>query len=126
MSVLAILTLGWIALAGSMALAALGAGWLTATITGAVLATAAVLLLRVWGAGTYVNDAGFVVRRVASGRAGRWREVTEITVGRTRVIIHTVDRSIPTNVARWSLDILGRQQAYEAEADRLIRWFDQQ
>ncbi|MFM8894908.1 MAG: hypothetical protein ACKOE2_05905, partial [Actinomycetales bacterium] len=79
-----------------------------------------------WGAGTYVTDAGFVVRRGASARAGRWRAVTEITVGRTRVIIHTVDRSIPTNVARWSLDILGRQQAYEAEADRLIRWFDQQ
>jgi hypothetical protein len=121
--ILVLATLAWVALAGSMVLAALGSTLAMAIIAGAVLASATAILLRAWSVGTYANDAGFAVRRALRTRAGRWSQVDGIEVGPRRTVIVQRDATIPTHIRRWSLDLLGRQEAYEAAADRLMRWY---
>lgn len=120
---LVVATLAWIALAGSMVIAALGTSLLVAVIAGAVLATATVVLLRAWTTGTFVNDAGFLVRRTWSTRTGHWPEVTAVDVGPSRVIIDCSGHLIGTHVRRWSLDLLGSREGYESDAERLMRWY---
>lgn len=120
------LTLGWVALAGSMVLAALGTEVAVALIAGAVLATVTVWVLRSWSVGTYVNDDGFVVRRTFTTRSGRWTEVTGIAIGPRRVRIAMAEHSISTHLARWSLDNLGSSQSYEMASDQFMRWYLEQ
>lgn len=119
-------TLAWVALAGSMVMAALGASLAVASIAGAILATSTLVLLRAWSRGTYVSDSGFCVRRAWSTRAGRWPEVTAVDVGPSQVVIECPAGRIGTHVRRWSMDILGSREGYEAAADRLMRWYLQQ
>lgn len=119
-------TLAWVALAGSMVMAALGAFLGVAAIAGAILASATLVLLRAWSQGTYVSDSGFCVRRAWSTRSGRWSEVTSVDVGPSLVVIECSDTSIGTHVRRWSLDVLGSQEGYEEAADRLMRWYLQE
>jgi len=123
---LALATLAWITLAGSMVMAALGTYVVVAAIAGAILATITIMLLRAWITGTFVNDAGFLVRRTWSTKTGLWSEVTAIDIGKSRVSITCSHVRIGTHVRRWSLDLLGSEEAYEAAADRLMRWYQQQ
>lgn len=123
---LALASAGLVTVAGSALLATLGAGPLITVLNSAAIASATLALLRGWTVGTYVNDAGFVVRQFWSTRSGRWEEVSDLVVEPDRVLLILAGKQIPTTVRRWSADTLGNQGRYRDAADVLNRWRHQQ
>jgi hypothetical protein len=123
---LVIASVGLVTLAGSALLAGLGAGLLITTLNSSVIASATLALLRGWAVGTYVNDAGFVVRRFWSTRSGRWSAVSDLLVEHDRVLIVLAGEPIPTTLSRWSVDILGSESRFHQAVDVLGRWLRQE
>ncbi len=99
-------------------LAALSLDDLTFTAGTALLGTAMVLLLlRAWVRGTYVNDHGYIVRRIFSDQRGRWIDIATVHQERgrifwDRIVLHRTDGTpIITQVGTRTLDTLLRPEA---------------
>lgn len=127
LALLVLLTLGWVSLAGSMMLAGIGQPIGLLLLAAGVLATSLIAVLRAWALGTYVDDRGFAVREFWRNRHGAWSTVAAVEVGEGQVRLLTRDEagtvtSITTHVRRWSVDLLGSRDGYQAAADRLCRW----
>lgn len=122
---LLVTSVGLVTLAGSALLAGLGAGLVIAFLNSSAIASATLALLRGWTVGTYVNDAGFVIRRFWSTRSGPWTAVSDLAFDHDRVLLVLAGERIPTTVCRWSADILGSESRYHQAADVLDRWLRQ-
>ncbi len=122
---LLVASVGLVTLAGSALLAGLGAGLVIAFLNSAAIASATLALLRGWTVGTYVNDAGFVIRRFWSTRSGPWSAVSDLVFERDRLLLVLAGERIPTTVSRWSADILGNEGRYHQAADVIDRWLRQ-
>ncbi|PHX60330.1 MAG: hypothetical protein CK552_06425 [Actinobacteria bacterium] len=92
-------------------------------ITGAVLASTVVILLRGWSIGTYVNDDAVVVRRMFSSAACPWSSVARIECSGQAVVLYLVDGSmIVTGIAMNSLDTWLRPSAHDAAVIAFENW----
>lgn len=116
----------------TVALAALAASAVTAAAGGPLALLAAVatataacswLLARSWAAGTWVSDAGAVVRRALQpARRVPWAQVSRIDEDRGRVTLVLRDGTrVRTHVSPWGLDYLGRPEARSMAASRIRR-----
>ncbi|GDX31296.1 hypothetical protein LBMAG15_02300 [Actinomycetes bacterium] len=115
---LLIIMLGGVALMGSA-----GAGPIPVLITGAVLASALLILLRGWSTGTYVNDAGFAIRRMFISHIEPWANLVGFDRTGERIVLHLTDGStIKTGIAKNSLDTWLRPSAYDAAAIAFENW----
>jgi hypothetical protein len=109
--------------AGVAIMAVAGAGVLPVLATGAVLASAVVLLLRGWSIGTYVNDDTMIVRRMFSSVVCRWSSVASIECSEHAVVLYLVDGSrILTSITANSLDTWLRPSAYDAAVIAFENW----
>ncbi|MDA3021797.1 MAG: hypothetical protein O2943_03885 [Actinomycetota bacterium] len=115
---LLLVMLGGVAIMGSA-----GAGLFPVLLTGAVLASALLVLLRGWSIGTYVNDAGFAIRRMFTSTIGSWSSVVNTDRTDGQVVLHLVDGStVSTHIARNSLDTWLRPSAYDAATISIENW----
>ncbi|CAB4835547.1 unannotated protein [freshwater metagenome] len=100
-----------------------GAGVLPVLATGAVLASAVVILLRGWSIGTYVNDEAMTVRRMFSSTACRWSNVDRVECSERAVVLYLADGSmILTSITVNSLDTWLRPTAYDAAVIAFENW----
>lgn len=121
--VLAVASLLLVTLAGSAIIAAAGTNWLLVIPVALILATLTVLMLRAWTVGTYVNDAGIAVQRLLRTVSARWDDVAAVYEEGGRVIVRTrAGRAFDTTIARRSLDILGRHEAFDMAKLQLQHW----
>jgi len=112
-----------VSLAASAVLAAVATNWLLVIPVAVLIATFTVLMLRAWTVGTYVNDAGLAVQRLLRTVSARWRDVEAVVDSDGRVQVRTRGgRVFETTIARRSLDILGRDEAYDMAKLQLQRW----
>ena len=115
---LLIIMLGGVAIMGSA-----GAGPIPVLITGAVLASALLILSRGWSTGTYVNDAGFAIRRMFISHVEPWANLVGFDRTGERIVLHLTDGStIKTGIAKNSLDTWLRPSAYDAAAIAFENW----
>ena len=120
---LALLTVAVAVLFGAQLLAAVGGPLWVMLATSALVAVIGLLLARAWVVGTYVNDAGFVVRRMLSATRGQWSEVRAVDDDGARVRLVLADGTwVRTHVARRGLDILGSAEAYDAARLALVHF----
>ena len=120
---LALLTVLVAVLFGGQLLAAVGGPVWVMLATSLLVAVIGLLLARAWVVGTYVNDAGFVVRRMLSSTRGSWSEVASVDDDGTQVRIAFTDgTSVRTHVARRGIDILGSAEVYDAARLQLVHF----
>lgn len=91
-------------------------------LLGLPLAAALWLLLRAWGAGTYVNDAGVKIAGVLRTTIAPWNDVVRVQRGGSRVVLTLRDRAdvVALNAAHpgwW-----GRSDDFDVAALALQRW----
>ena len=109
--------------AGVAIMAVAGADILPVLATGAVLASAVVILLRGWSIGTYVNDDTMIIRRMFSSAACRWSNVARVECSRRALVLYLVDGSmIVTSIRANSLDTWLRPSAYDAAMIAFENW----
>lgn len=122
-TVLALASLLLVSVAASAIIAAASTSWLLVIPVSVILATLTVLMLRAWTVGTYVNDAGIAVQRLLRTVSARWDDVAAVYEEDARVIVRTrAGRAFETTIAKRSLDILGRNEAYDIARLQLQRW----
>lgn len=93
---------------------------LPAIVTGLVAAAMLTLLLRAWVRGTYVNDQGYLVRRMLASQRGRWVDIRAVTRERGRLVLLRADnRNVTTQVGTGTLDTLLRAEAADMAMLRL-------
>lgn len=115
-----------VVIAASSILAAASASWLLVIPMAVVIATAIVLVLRAWTVGTYVNDDGIAVQRLLRTIGARWSDVASVIDDNGRVVVHTRNGTVfDTTLARSSIDILWRAEAYDMAKMQLQRWGEQ-
>lgn len=106
--------------------AAIGTHLLVLIPIAAVLATFWVLVVRAWSVGTFVNDRGIVVVAMLRTWAARWIDIAQVLDIDGRVRLRLRDgRVIDTSVSRWSLDLIGSDEAYDIARLALQRWGEQ-
>ena len=94
---------------------------LPAVSTGLMSAGALSLLMRAWVRGTYVNEQGYLVRRLLNSQRGRWIDVVEVHQERGRLVLKRVDaRNVATQVGPRTLDTLLRPEAADMAVLRLM------
>lgn len=84
------------------------------------------LVARGWVTGTYVNDFGVRVVRIARSDFAPWPIITGIDVTQTgrrhRLVIETCEGTIDTTIGSFTLDTALREQTWLASVDRMRVW----
>lgn len=123
LTLLIVITLTVIPLAGIIVLGALSVGWPMVILSSVVLATIVVLTLRAWVLGTYVNDDGFALQRMFRADVGRWVDVWQCELQDDTLTLRMLNgASLPTHIARTNIDFIGRPTAFDSAVLRFERW----
>lgn len=88
-----------------------------------LLAPAIALVVRGWVMGTYVNEFGVKTSGLLQTVFVPWSDVAAIDVRRSGVALALVGGGeVMTSVRRHSIDVLGRDEAWQIAVDRLALW----
>lgn len=116
-------TLLIVMLSGIAIMGSAGAELFMVLITGAAIASALLVLLRGWSTGTYVNDAGFAIRRMFFSHLGTWSSLVSTDRTGDRMVLYLSDGStVKTTIAKNSLDTWLRPTAFDAAAIAFENW----
>jgi hypothetical protein len=91
-------------------------------LLGVPIAAALWLLLRAWGAGTYVNDAGVKIAGVVRTTIAPWSDVLRIRRGDSSVVLTLRDRGDVTALNAAHPGWWGRADDFDIAALALQRW----